>query len=74
MRQKIRRDSIEEDNEHFFADANKMSAQLMNRAVEFKESLEDQERKGMIVIRALDNRGQPANRPPPTPIIGAGAL
>ena len=51
MREEIRR----KDNENFFAGVKLMNNQLKERAEEYNESLQDQERKGMIILRPQED-------------------
>lgn len=63
MKEMIRRKSFDDDNENFFADIKNMNAQLMERAEEFKASLEEQERKGMIMLRPRASAAAPNKQP-----------
>jgi len=63
MRAKLKQNMIDEKNKNAFESCRNMDAQLLERAEEIRDSLLDQERKGMVMIRPLahNNRGQTAN-------------
>lgn len=63
MRAKLKQNMADEKNKNAFESCRDMNAQLLERAEEIRDSLLDQERRGMVTIRPLahNNCGQTAH-------------